>query len=122
MTYFEIILDFGIIRMTDLPYSNFSDLSLINIAKTTQPLTESRPSGSRILFALTHLANKFSVCFVSAIRKKLVYKHIQLQVFALCATLAVRVSSQEKDKDEDLPYEFGFTIDGQQHRHEKKGQ
>lgn len=23
--------------------------------------------------------------------------------------------------DEGRPYEFGFTIDGQQHRHEKKG-
>nr|AYA50027.1 cuticular protein 22 [Leptinotarsa decemlineata] len=28
----------------------------------------------------------------------------------------------QKDSDEGRPYEFGFTIDGQQHRHEKKDQ
>lgn len=28
---------------------------------------------------------------------------------------------EPKDADEGRPYEFGFTIDGEQHRHEKKG-
>lgn len=27
----------------------------------------------------------------------------------------------DKYTDENRPYEFGFTIDGEQHRHEKKG-
>lgn len=29
--------------------------------------------------------------------------------------------SSERDDDENRAYEFGFTIDGQQHRHESKG-
>lgn len=36
-------------------------------------------------------------------------------MLTVVTTLAV------KNFDEDHPYEFGFTIDGQQHRHEKKG-
>lgn len=37
--------------------------------------------------------------------------------------LASSVTCRSKDYDDDLgrPYEFGFTIDGQQHRHESKG-
>lgn len=31
------------------------------------------------------------------------------------------VVSCQKTDDESRPYEFGFTIDGEQHRHEKKG-
>ncbi|XP_030746774.1 protein lethal(3)malignant blood neoplasm 1 isoform X2 [Sitophilus oryzae] len=32
----------------------------------------------------------------------------------------VTLGSSQKKSDEDSPYEFGFTIDGEQHRHEKK--
>ncbi|KAG5897627.1 hypothetical protein JTB14_028895 [Gonioctena quinquepunctata] len=42
-----------------------------------------------------------------------------LQVFTyLIITLTVIIC--QKNSDEGRPYEFGFTIDGQQHRHEKK--
>lgn len=36
-------------------------------------------------------------------------------------TISLSVAVNQKDEDEGRPYEFGFTIDGQQHRHEKKG-
>ncbi|XP_057651665.1 uncharacterized protein LOC130891118 [Diorhabda carinulata] len=36
--------------------------------------------------------------------------------------ITLEVISSQKDSDEGRPYEFGFTIDGQQHRHEKKDQ
>ena len=41
-------------------------------------------------------------------------------VLVVCAAVPL-LHSQKKDADEARPYEFGFTIDGQQHRHEKKG-
>ncbi|RZC34613.1 Chitin bind 4, PAT1, DUF1421 and/or Glutenin hmw domain containing protein [Asbolus verrucosus] len=42
-----------------------------------------------------------------------------LGVFSFIIATFLVVSCQ-KDDDESRPYEFGFTIDGQQHRHEKK--
>ncbi|XP_013178210.1 PREDICTED: putative uncharacterized protein DDB_G0271606 [Papilio xuthus] len=42
-------------------------------------------------------------------------------IILLCVTLCVlQVKSADKYTDENRPYEFGFTIDGEQHRHEKK--
>lgn len=38
----------------------------------------------------------------------------------LCTAILPK-SNCAKNDDEGRPYEFGFTIDGQQHRHEKKG-
>lgn len=38
-----------------------------------------------------------------------------------CVLVAVEARSKYVTAEEDNPYEFGFTIDGQQHRHEKKG-
>ncbi|XP_066253529.1 protein lethal(3)malignant blood neoplasm 1 isoform X2 [Euwallacea similis] len=43
------------------------------------------------------------------------YKVFFLTMF-YCTSFAIA----QKDPDEESPYEFGFTIDGQQHRHEKK--
>ncbi|XP_017786801.1 PREDICTED: protein lethal(3)malignant blood neoplasm 1 [Nicrophorus vespilloides] len=37
-----------------------------------------------------------------------------------CIVLQVQSASKYNKDGEDNPYEFGFTIDGQQHRHEKK--
>nr|XP_023022559.1 uncharacterized protein LOC111510838 [Leptinotarsa decemlineata] len=44
-----------------------------------------------------------------------------LQVFTY-TIITLTVIICQKDSDEGRPYEFGFTIDGQQHRHEKKDQ
>lgn len=33
----------------------------------------------------------------------------------------VGVQCADKYTDQNRPYEFGFSIDGEQHRHEKKG-
>ncbi|CAG9858256.1 unnamed protein product [Phyllotreta striolata] len=40
----------------------------------------------------------------------------------ICVLFTLNVILGQKDSDEGRPYEFGFTIDGQQHRHEKKDQ
>ncbi|CAG9833611.1 unnamed protein product [Diabrotica balteata] len=40
----------------------------------------------------------------------------------VCLLITLNVIICQKDSDEGRPYEFGFTIDGQQHRHEKKDQ
>lgn len=40
----------------------------------------------------------------------------------MCMIITLEVISSQKDSDEGRPYEFGFTIDGEQHRHEKKDQ
>lgn len=37
----------------------------------------------------------------------------------LCFVL--QAQGADKYTDQNRPYEFGFTIDGQQHRHESKG-
>ncbi|XP_050306790.1 protein lethal(3)malignant blood neoplasm 1 isoform X2 [Anthonomus grandis grandis] len=42
-----------------------------------------------------------------------------LKIFLL-VFLPLYFTNGQKDPDESKPYEFGFTIDGQQHRHEKK--
>lgn len=39
----------------------------------------------------------------------------------LFITCYFQVYGADKYTDENRPYEFGFTIDGEQHRHEKKG-
>ncbi|XP_065171722.1 POU domain, class 6, transcription factor 2-like [Atheta coriaria] len=41
-------------------------------------------------------------------------------VAVCCVLVAVEARSKYVTAEEDNPYEFGFTIDGQQHRHEKK--
>lgn len=41
-------------------------------------------------------------------------------VAVCCVLVAVGARSKYVTAEEDNPYEFGFTIDGQQHRHEKK--
>ncbi|GJQ70330.1 hypothetical protein Trydic_g22765 [Trypoxylus dichotomus] len=42
-----------------------------------------------------------------------------LQILAICTAILSRGNSA-KNRDEGRPYEFGFTIDGEQHRYEKK--
>ncbi|XP_066139274.1 protein lethal(3)malignant blood neoplasm 1-like [Euwallacea fornicatus] len=42
------------------------------------------------------------------------------KVFFLTIFYCTSIAIAQKDPDEESPYEFGFTIDGQQHRHEKK--
>lgn len=37
-------------------------------------------------------------------------------------TYCLETQGADKYTDENRPYEFGFTIDGEQHRHEKKGE
>lgn len=44
----------------------------------------------------------------------------RLSAVALAA-LFLQVQGASKYTDETRPYEFGFEIDGEQHRHEKKG-
>ncbi|GLV39262.1 lethal (3) malignant blood neoplasm [Carabus blaptoides fortunei] len=44
---------------------------------------------------------------------------MRLELIVLLA-LSWCVTSRDNDDDEGRPYEFGFTIDGQQHRHESK--
>lgn len=47
----------------------------------------------------------------------------QRWLYVAVATVACILQAQGADKytDENRPYEFGFNIDGEQHRHEKKG-
>lgn len=43
-------------------------------------------------------------------------------LFAIITTFSTNaVYGGDKYTDENRPYEFGFSIDGEQHRHEKKG-
>ncbi|XP_018571335.1 uncharacterized protein LOC108911005 [Anoplophora glabripennis] len=54
-------------------------------------------------------------------RPNLLLHSCEINVYIyILVTLTVALS--QEDSDEGRPYEFGFTIDGQQHRHEKKDQ
>lgn len=62
---------------------------------------------------------------IDAMGKKIIYLYrlVPFSQLVVLIALASSVSSRSKDYEDDLgrPYEFGFTIDGQQHRHESKG-
>lgn len=64
---------------------------------------------------MNNLNTLFGFLNGSSITEYLIFQ-ILLYIFL---TLSLTVC--QKDSDEGRPYEFGFTIDGQQHRHEKKG-
>lgn len=46
---------------------------------------------------------------------------IQIQTICLVLCMSAYCMQADKYTDENRPYEFGFTIEGEQHRHEKKG-
>lgn len=39
----------------------------------------------------------------------------------IIASFLIQIQAADKYTDENRPYEFRFNIDGEQHRHEKKG-
>lgn len=51
------------------------------------------------------------------------FQILNLAVFFLFLQIVpITIEAKSKYTDEDKPYEFGFNIEGQQHRREKKGE